>query len=275
MFEFVGQFGVVQQELFGVFTALSQLDLAVVEPRAAFVGDAALDGQIEQVADRADAAVEHNIKLGGLERCGHLVFDHAGTNAVADGLLAAGNRLNPPHIHPHRGVKLQCVTAGGRFGVAEHHTDLHSNLVDKDQAGLALADGAGEFSQCLAHQPCLEADMALAHLALKLRGRHKRGHRIDHDNIDGVGLDQHLGDIQRLLAGVRLTDQQAADIDAKLLGPRRIQRVFGIDKGRHAAKPLGAGDGVQGQRGLAGRLRPVKLHHAPARNARPAQCDIQ
>jgi hypothetical protein len=36
------------------------------------------------------------------------------------------------HVKAHRSVELEGVAAGGGFGVAEHHADLHAQLVDED-----------------------------------------------------------------------------------------------------------------------------------------------
>ena len=35
-----------------------------------------------------------------------------------------------------------------------------------------------------------------------------------HDDVDAAGADQRLGDLERLLAGVRLADEQLIDVDA-------------------------------------------------------------
>ncbi len=64
---------------------------------------------------------------------------------------------------------------------------------------------------------------------------HQRGHRIDHDHIDRIGLDQHLRDLQRLLSVGRLADEQFLEIDTQSLGPRGVQGVFGIDERSDAA----------------------------------------
>ena len=49
--------------------------------------------------------------------------------------------------------------------------------------------------------------------------------------------DQGLGDLQGLLAGVRLGDEQVVDVHAELAGVDGIQRVLGVHEGRHAALP--------------------------------------
>ncbi len=141
--------------------------------------------------------------------------------------------------------------------------------------GARFGDRGGELAQRLAHQPRLAARLHVAHLAFELGARHQRGDRIDHQHVDRAGAHQRVGDFQRLLAGVRLRDQQVVDIDAELAGIDRIERVLGVDEGADAAELLGFGDGVQRQRGLAGGFRPVDFHHPAARQAADAERDVE
>ena len=94
-------------------------------------------------------------------------------------------------------------------------------------------------------------------------------------HVDGAGAHQRVGDLERLLAGVGLRDQQVLDLDAELLGVGRVERVLGVDEGADAAVLLGLGDDVQGERGLAGGFRPVDLDDAAARQAADAERDVE
>ena len=42
----------------------------------------------------------------------------------------------------------------------------------------------------------------------------ERGDRVDGDDVERAGADQQLGDLERLLAGVGLRDEQVVDVDA-------------------------------------------------------------
>ena len=117
---------------------------------------------------------------------------------------------------------------------------------------------------------CVVADFAFEFLL-----RHQGGDRVDDDHVDGVRLDQHLGDLHRLFAAGRLADQERLQLDAQLLGPSRVEGVLGVDEGRDAAGPLGLGDDVQGERRLAARFRAKDLDDAAAGNALPAQGDVE
>ena len=87
--------------------------------------------------------------------------------------------------------------------------------------------------------------------------------------------DQLVGDLQRLLAVVGLRHQQVLDPDAQLPRVGDVQRVLGVDEGAHAARALRLRDRLQGQRGLARRLRAVDLDDAPARQPADAQRQVQ
>src|SRR5262249_52132044 len=242
---------------------------------ATLLNDVVFNAQIDQVALAADTAVVHQVELGLAERRRHLVLDHAHLGPRADRYIAVLDARHFADVQAHRAVELQGQAAGSRFGVAEHDADLLADLVDEDHARLGAGDGRIEDAQRLAHEAGLNADVRIADLALNLGLGHQGGHGINDDQIDGVGLDQHLGDAQRLLGVARLADQQAFQIDADALGPAGIEGVLGVDVGGHAALFLGVGHGVQGHGRLAARLRPENLNDASSRQAPPTHGDVQ
>ena len=46
---------------------------------------------------------------------------------------------------------------------------------------------------------------------------------------------EHVGDLERLLAGVGLRDEQRVDVDAELLRVVGVERVLGVDERGDAA----------------------------------------
>jgi hypothetical protein len=78
-----------------------------------------------------------------------------------------------------------------------------------------------------------------------------------------------------LLAGVRLADQEVVQLDAEFLRVLHVERVLGVDEGAGAADALHLGNDLQGERGLAGRFRPVDLDHPAARQAADAKRDVE
>jgi hypothetical protein len=121
----------------------------------------------------------------------------------------------------------------------------------------------------------MQADHLVAHLAFDFGARGEGGDRVDDDDVDRAGTHQHVGDFQRLFAGIGLRDQQLADIDAEFLRILRIERVFGIDEGGVPPSFLHFGDDLQTERGLAGGFRAVDFDDAAARQAADAKRDIQ
>ena len=161
----------------------------------------------------------------------YMTSNSASRNGGATLFLTTLTRVRPPttaspslmlrdaaDVDADRGVELQRAAAGRRFGIAEHHADLLAQLVDEDEAGLRLRHDAGELAQRLRHQPRLQAHLRFAHLAFdfglaapapppsRRRRRRRRSERIE-----------HFDDLERLLAVVRLRDQQVVEIDAELL----------------------------------------------------------
>ena len=76
----------------------------------------------------------------------------------------------------------------------------------------------GELPHRLRHQPGLQADVGVAHLALDLGARHERRHRVDDDEVERARAHEHVGDLERLLAGVGLGDEQLVDVHARARG---------------------------------------------------------
>ena len=160
-------------------------------------------------------------------------------------------------------------------GIAEHDADLFANLVDEDQARARFRDHAGQFAQGLRHQPRLHAHVAVAHFAFQFGLGHQRRHRIHHQHVDLAGSDQGAGDFERLFAIIRLRNQQVVDIHAELFRIGRIERVFHVDEGGHAARLLGFGDDLQRDGGFARRFRPEDLVDSAARKSAHAQGGIE
>ena len=160
-------------------------------------------------------------------------------------------------------------------GRAVDDADLLAQLVDEDHGRAGVAQRTGDLAQRLAHQPGLQTDVAVAHLALDLGAGHQGGHRVDDDDVERAGADQHVGDLERLLTGVGLADQQRVGVDADGPGVVGVERVLGVDERRDAAGRLGVGHRVQGDRRLAGGLRAVDLDDPAARQAADAEGDVE
>src|SRR5262245_9444284 len=205
------------EELFSCFTSLA--DALAIErvPGAAFLDDADLTAEIDDLAVARNAGAVKNIKFRFLERRRHFVFDYFDAGAPADDIVAVFERADAADVHAHGRVKLERVAAGGGFRIAEHDADLHADLVDKNHHGVGPRNGAGQFAQSLRHQPRLQAHVRIAHLAFDFRLRHQGRYRVDDQDIDGAAANESLADFQRLFTMVRLRDQEVVCLNTKLL----------------------------------------------------------
>ena len=124
-------------------------------------------------------------------------------------------------------------------------------------------------------EPGLDADEAVAHLALDLGARHEGRHGVDDDDVHAAGADQGLGDLERLLAGVRLADEELVDVDAAGAGVARVERMLDVDEGGDPAALLRLGDDVLADGRLARRLGAEDLGDPAARDAADAEREVE
>jgi hypothetical protein len=110
--------------------------------------------------------------------------------------------------------------------------------------------------------------MLVAHVTLELGLGDQRCHRVDDHQVHRLGAHQHVRDLERLLAVVRLGKKQLLGLDPELLGVGDVERMLGVDEGAHATF-------VQGQGGLARRLRTVHFHDPAARQSSHAQREVE
>src|SRR6266545_883003 len=263
--------GIVLQELLDVLAPLAETLAAEREPRSALLDDLPIDGEIEQVPFLRDPLAVHHVELRFAERRRDLVLDDLHPRAAADDDVAVLDGADAADVDTHRGVELQRAATSRRFRVAEHDADLLAQLIDEDQARLGLGDDAGQLAKGLRHQPRLEAHLRFTHLSLDFGARHERGDRVDDDHVDAAGADEHFDDFERLLAVVRLRDEEVFELHAELAGVLRVERVLGVDEGRHPAGLLRLRDDLERERGLARRLGPEDLDHAAAGDATNAE----
>ena len=110
--------------------------------------------------------------------------------------------------------------------------------------------------------------------SISARGR-ERSDGVDHDHVDGPRTGEHVADLERLLTGVGLGDEQLIDIHTDGGGVVRIHGVLGVDVGAHTTVALRFGHDVHGERGLARRFRAVDLGDPAARQASDSECEVE
>src|SRR5260221_12222489 len=141
-FDLSEEVGVLFDELLGVLAALAEADVAVGEPGAGFLDDLVLEADVDQLAGLGDALAVAYVEFRLAEGRGALVLDHLHLDAGADHFLPFLDLVGAADVEAHGGVKLQGPAAGGGLGVAEHHTNFFTNLVDENQTRFRLGNDA-------------------------------------------------------------------------------------------------------------------------------------
>src|SRR5918997_1660469 len=266
---------VLLEEDLGVFAALAEALVAVGEPRAGLLDHAVLDADVEQAPLAGDTLPVHHVELDDLERRRHLVLDDLYPRLVADRVVARLQSADAPDVESNARVELQGAPAWGRLRGAEHDAYLLAQLVDKDRGGPGAVEGARELTEGLAHEPGLQADVGVTHLALYLGARHEGGNGVDDDDVEGAASDEGVGYLEGLLPVVRLGEVQVLEVHADGLGVVRVDGVLGVHEGGEASGLLGLGDDVQGQSGLPARLGAEDLDDPAAGQAPDAQSQVE
>ena len=117
--------------------------------------------------------------------------------------------------------------------------------------------------------------MRVAHLALDLGLRRQGRDRVDRDDVERPGADEQLRDLEPLLTGVGLRNEEVVDVDADVLRVRRVHRMLGVDECTDAAAALCLRDHVVDERRLSGGLRPEDLDDAAAREPADPEREVE
>src|SRR5260370_6824810 len=175
-FEFGGSVLIFLEVNLGIFAALADAFTVVAVPGAGFFHDVVEDAQIEHIAQVRDALAVHDVEFSLAERSSSLVLHNFNPGAGADYDVAFFQGLDAADIHAHGRIKFEGAAAGGGLWIAEHHSDLFTDLVDEDHARAALGHDAGQLTHGLRHQARLQSHVAFAHLAFEFRFGNEGGH---------------------------------------------------------------------------------------------------
>src|SRR5476649_1405947 len=275
VFDFPRQLRTFFQEGARIILTLADTFAVIAVPGTRLLDDLRIRTQIEDLAFARRAFSVQDVEMRFLEWWRDLVLDDLDLGFVTDHFIARFDRAGAADIEAHGSVEFQRIAAGGGFRAAEHHADLHADLVDEDDQGIGAVDGAGQLAQGLRHQTCLQTWQGVTHVAFDLGAWRQGGHGVDHDQVDAARTHQRIADFQRLLARIRLRNQQFVQVDAQLLRVTDVQCMLGIDKGASTAQFLHFSNGLQGHGGFTRRFRTVDFHYAATRQAAYAQRDIE
>ena len=250
--------------------------LAVIrEPGSALFDDIQFNAQVENACFAGNSLPVEDVELALGKRRRDFVLDDFYAGPVADDIFAVFDLGDAADVQTLGCVELQCVSAGRRFRVAEHHADFHTELIDENHAGVGFGKDAGELAKGLGHEACLQSDMVVPHFAVDFRLRNESGDRVDDDEIDGSRTHQGFGDIESLFARIGLGNQKLINVDSQVAGIDRVKSVLRVNKGSHSALFLRFGNGVEGKGRFSRRLRSVDFDDASARESANSECHIQ
>ena len=117
--------------------------------------------------------------------------------------------------------------------------------------------------------------MGISHLAVNLSLGNQSGHGVHNHDVHGTGTHHGLGNLQSLLAVIRLGDIQVINIHSYVPGIYRIQGMLCVNEACNAPALLHLCHHVQGDRGLTGRLRSIYLYNPALGNSAQSQGYIQ
>ena len=152
-----------------IFSTLSYSVTFMGVPRPCLLDDTLLYSELQNLTRSVNTSSVQNLKFSLPKRRRDFIFHHFHPGFVANDFIALFHGTNSPYIESYGGVKLQRITTRSGFGRAEHHTDFHSDLIDKNHHGVGLFYVASHFSQRLTHEPSLQSNMRVPHIALDFR----------------------------------------------------------------------------------------------------------
>ncbi len=125
---------------------MTDLVALVGVPGTGLLDQALGNTQVNDLAVTVDTLAVKDLELGLTEWRRNLVLDDLDAGFATDHLVAFLDRAGTADIQTHRGVELQSVTTGGGFRAAEHHADLHTDLVDEDDQAVGVLDVTGDLT---------------------------------------------------------------------------------------------------------------------------------
>ena len=137
LLDFVANVGMGAQHFLRSLTALAQTIFAIGVPSAALFHHASFDAHIYNAALTRDALAIHDVELGLPKRRRNLVLHHLGAHAVAHrivGLIL--ERFDSTNVDANAREELKGAAARRGFGIAEHHADFFTQLIDEDARGI-------------------------------------------------------------------------------------------------------------------------------------------
>src|SRR6516225_4629409 len=122
----------VAQISLGVLAPLTDALAIIGKPGAGLLDNPGLNAEIDQLTALGYALAIHDIEIYNLEGRCHLVLDDLDAGLIAGNLIAFLDRADTADIEANGGIEFERVTAGRSLRITEHHADLQTNLIDKN-----------------------------------------------------------------------------------------------------------------------------------------------
>ena len=213
--DLVTKIGVFLQRALSSIAPLTKTLFAIVEPGTALIHNTGFHAHIEHAAFLRNAFAIHEVEFCLTERWCDLVLDDLRTYTITDEFAIFLHGLDTADIDTHRRVELERAATRGGLWASEHDTDLLAQLIDENAGGIRFRKRTRELAQCLAHEAGLQADRSIAHFAFDLGAWHQSCDRVDDHAIDRAAANEQVADLECLLTGIRLRDEQLIDIDTE------------------------------------------------------------
>jgi hypothetical protein len=144
----------------------------------------------------------------------------------------------------------------------------------KMQTQLVLLTTAVRAAHGLGHKAGLASHGHVAHLPVEFGLGDEGGDGVEDDDVDRVGADERLHDVEGVFTGIGLGDEQVIEIYPDDAGVFRVECMFDVDEGGEPAFFLGLGDHAQTEGRLTGGFRSVDLDDAALGQAADAEGEI-
>ena len=134
-------------------TTITEKNNKIAEYSKDIDAQTAMVEQYQKEIDAADAEMAAIQKRLDEQRAAQQqsVLDYFYAHLVTFDIITVFQFTDAADIQTNRGIKLQRITAGCRFGIAEHHANLVTQLVDEYTCRVSLIDRSRQLTKCLGH----------------------------------------------------------------------------------------------------------------------------
>ena len=117
--------------------------------------------------------------------------------------------------------------------------------------------------------------MRITHIAVNLGAGNESRYRVDYNDINSAGTNQHIHNFECLFPSIGLRYQEGIGVNAEFGSIDRIECMFSINKRRDTARFLHIRYSMQSDSGLTRRFRTINFNHTAAGQSADTESSIQ